>query len=123
MTKVAKSEAEWHNYILGVVNEILLRERNLKGFDCVLESNLPTGSGLSSSAALECGLATGLNELFDLGLSKLEIVKLSQRAEHNYVGTLCGIMDQYASVMSKASSLTRDGQGPVRRTVSKYIAV
>jgi len=50
---------------------------------------------------LECGLAYGLNELFDLGLSKLDIVKLSQRAEHNYVGTKCGIMDQYASVMSK----------------------
>ncbi|AYN67719.1 galactokinase [Euzebyella marina] len=101
LTKVAKSEVEWHNYILGVVNEILLRERNLKGFDCVLESNLPTGSGLSSSAALECGLAFGLNELFQLNLTKLEMVQLSQTAEHTYAGTQCGIMDQYASVMSE----------------------
>ena len=49
---------------------------------------------------MECGLAYSLNELFDLGLSKLEIVKLSQRSEHTFVGTQCGIMDQFASVMS-----------------------
>jgi len=73
----------------------------LGGFDCVLQSDLPTGSGLSSSAALECGLAFGLNELFDLGLSKLQMIQLSQAAEHTYVGTQCGIMDQFASVMSK----------------------
>ena len=58
-------------------------------------------SGMSSSAALECGLAFGLNELFDLGLSKWEIIKLSQKAEHDFVGTKCGIMDQFASVMGK----------------------
>ena len=50
---------------------------------------------------MECGLAFGLNEMFALGLSKLEIVKLSQIAEHTYVGTQCGIMDQFASVMSE----------------------
>jgi galactokinase len=51
---------------------------------------------------LECGLAFGLNELFALGLSKMDIVKLSQSAEHSYVGTQCGIMDQFASVMGEA---------------------
>lgn len=98
---IARSKTEWENYVLGVLNEINKKTDKLRGFDCVLESNLPTGSGLSSSAALECGLAYGLNELFDLGLSKLEIVQLSQSAEHTYVGTQCGIMDQFASVMSK----------------------
>src|SRR5690606_23934109 len=73
----------------------------VRGFDCTIDSQLPIGSGVSSSAALECGLAYGLNELFNLGLSKMEIVELSQRAEHTYVGTKCGIMDQFASVMSK----------------------
>ena len=66
-----------------------------------MESSVPAGSGVSSSAALECGFASGLNELFKIGLSKREIVKLSQSAEHTFVGTQCGIMDQFASVMSK----------------------
>ena len=99
---IAKSGVEWENYILGVLNEIIKRTDRLQGFDCILQSDLPSGSGLSSSAALECGLAFGLNELFDLGLSKLEMVQLSQTAEHTYVGTQCGIMDQFASVMSKS---------------------
>jgi len=95
------SNIEWENYILGVIHEIQQLTDKLSGFDCVLSSDIPVGAGISSSAAMECGLAFGLNELFDLGLSKLSIVELSQRAEHNYVGTKCGIMDQYASVMSK----------------------
>lgn len=102
LNRIARSEVEWENYILGVLNEISLRTDKVSGFDCVLQSDLPTGSGLSSSAALECGLAFGLNELFDLGLSNLEMVQLSQTAEHTYVGTQCGIMDQFASVMSKS---------------------
>ena len=101
LDEVKKSEQQWENFILGVVYEIQQLSNKLEGFDCVLESDIPIGSGVSSSAALECGLAYGLNELFSIGLSKLVIVELSQRAEHNYVGTKCGIMDQFASVMSK----------------------
>ena len=101
LRNIARSSVEWENYILGVLNEISKRTDGVKGFDCTLESNLPQGSGLSSSAALECGLAFGLNELFDLGLTKMDIVQLSQTAEHTYVGTQCGIMDQFASVMSQ----------------------
>lgn len=96
-----QSSVNWENYILGVLNEMYRMTKALKGFDCLIESRLPTGSGISSSAALECGLAYGLNALFGLGLSNMEIVALSQRAEHNYVGTKCGIMDQFASVMSR----------------------
>lgn len=99
------SDTEWHNYVLGVLNEIALLTDKVKGFDCTIESDLPLGSGLSSSAAMECGLAFGLNELFDLQLSKITLVQLSQRAEHNYVGTQCGIMDQFASVMSKKGNV------------------
>lgn len=101
LNNVSISKIEWENYILGVIHEIKQLTDKLRGFDCVLSSDIPVGSGISSSAALECGLAFGLNELFELGLSKLTIVELSQRAEHNYVGTKCGIMDQYASVMGK----------------------
>lgn len=98
---------EWTRYIVGVIEEIKKLGKVVGGFDCLMTSNLPMGAGISSSAALECGLATGLNELFDLGLEKLEIVKLSQMAEHNYVGTKCGIMDQFASVMSKDGSVIK----------------
>ncbi|MUH36076.1 galactokinase [Zobellia amurskyensis] len=105
LNKIAVSKIEWENYILGVLNEISKRTDKVRGFDCIVESNLPTGSGLSSSAALECGLAFGLNEIFELGLSKLEMVQLSQTAEHTYVGTQCGIMDQFASVMSEAGNV------------------
>jgi len=101
LDKVEISKVEWENYILGVLNEILKRTDKLRGFDCTLESHVPIGSGVSSSAALECGLAFGLNELFALGLTKMDIVELSQAAEHTYAGTKCGIMDQFASVMSK----------------------
>jgi len=98
---IAPSNTQWENYILGVLYEIYKRSKELKGFQCTIESDLPVGAGVSSSAALECGLAFGLNELFDLGLSKHEIVVLSRDAEHNYLGTKCGIMDQFTSVMSK----------------------
>ena len=98
---------EWTLYILGVVKEIQKLGKHLKGFDCLMYSDLPIGAGISSSAALECGLAYGLNALFDLKMSKLDIVKLSQKAEHNYVGTQCGIMDQFASVMSKTGNVIK----------------
>ncbi len=102
---LSKSNIEWENYILGVLNEISKRTDKVEGFNCTIQSNLPAGSGLSSSAALECGLAFGLNELFQLGLSKMDMVQLSQTAEHTYAGTQCGIMDQFASVMSEAGQV------------------
>jgi galactokinase len=91
----------WENYVLGVLAELVKRSGKLSGFDVNFSSNIPSGSGLSSSAALECGLAFGLNTLFDLGLSPMELIRLSRAAEHNFVGTQCGIMDQFASVMGR----------------------
>lgn len=102
---IEKSSSTWENYILGVVSELQKRGKNLAGFECYIKSELPIGAGISSSAALECGLASGLNKLFELNLSKQEIVTLSQAAENNFVGSQCGIMDQYASVMSKKDHL------------------
>ncbi len=103
--KLEISQEPWENYILGVLQELQKRTDKLRGFSCTLVSDIPIGSGVSSSAALECGLAYGLNILFDLGLDKLSLVKLSQAAEHHFVGTQCGIMDQFASVMSKAGKV------------------
>lgn len=105
LDNVKSSQKQWENYILGVVHEIIKMASGLQGFDCEIVSDIPIGSGVSSSAALECGLAYGLNKLFDLHLDRMDIVKLSQRAEHNFVGTKCGIMDQFASVMSKKNNL------------------
>ncbi len=105
LNNYTKREETWENYILGVMSEIQKLGKKLRGFDCIIKSEVPIGAGISSSAALECGLAAGLNSLFDLELSKEQIVYLSQAAENNFVGSNCGIMDQYASVMSKKGHL------------------
>lgn len=103
---LVRSEVEWQNFVLGVLYHIdVLKPNLLQGFDCIIESNLPLGSGISSSAALECGIAKGVNELFDLGLTDLEIITLSRDAEHTFVGTKCGIMDQFAVVKGKKDHL------------------
>lgn len=104
--KIERSNVEWHNFILGVIFHVnAIQPNSVKGFDCIIESNLPLGSGISSSAALECGIARGLNELFTIGLSDLEIIKLSRDAEHTFVGTKCGIMDQFAVVKGQKNHL------------------
>lgn len=95
----------WQNYVLGVVAELQKTGAKLSGFDCEFGGDVPIGSGMSSSASLECSLAYGLNELFDLGLSKWELIKVAQNAEHNFVGIKCGIMDQFASVMGKKNQV------------------
>lgn len=88
----------WGNYILGVVSEIQKKGKTVPNFNMVFSGDIPAGSGMSSSAALENSVAFGLNELFNLGLTKTEMIFISQKAEHNYVGVNCGIMDQYASM-------------------------
>lgn len=91
----------WRNYVLGVVNEFLLLNKPVQGFDCAFTGDIPIGSGLSSSAAAEGGLAFALNELFNFEMSRIELALLCQRAEHNYPGVKCGIMDMYASLNGK----------------------
>lgn len=94
----------WQNYVLGVVTEIQKSGKKVAGFNLVFGGNIPRGAGMSSSAALECGTCFALNELFGLQLEKLEMIKMSQLAEHNYVGVKCGIMDQLSSMMGKRGS-------------------
>jgi galactokinase len=88
----------WQNYILGVVAEIQNRSKTIDNFNIAFGGDIPAGAGMSSSAALENSVVFGLNEIFNLGLSKEEMILISQKAEHNYVGVKCGIMDQYASM-------------------------
>ncbi len=95
---------DWANYFLGVVARLSRSNAKLDNFNIVFDGDLPIGAGLSSSAALECAFVFGLNTLFDLGLSKMEMVHIAQWAEHNFVGVKCGIMDQFASMMGKKDS-------------------
>lgn len=94
----------WARYPLGVLNFI---RAELPGLDIELDGRVPQGAGLSSSASLECSLAFALNEYFDLGLSPLELAKIAQRAENEYVGMPCGLMDQAASILSKANMILK----------------
>jgi len=94
-------ESGWQNYMMGVVHELQKIGAKFTGFDCEFGGNVPIGSGMSSSASLECSLAFALNELFELGFDKWQLIKASQMAEHNFVGIKCGIMDQFASMMGK----------------------
>jgi galactokinase len=91
-------EGSWENYVFGVVAEIKKRNKIIGNFNIIFKGNIPGGAGMSSSAALENSVVFSLNELFDLSLTKTEMILISQQAEHNYVGVKCGIMDQYASM-------------------------
>ena len=95
------SEQGWSNYITGVVSELQALGAKLSGFKATFSGDVPIGGGMSSSAALECSFAFALNALFELGLDRWELIRAAQRAEHNFVGTRCGIMDQFSSVMGK----------------------
>ncbi|WBO85223.1 galactokinase [Hymenobacter yonginensis] len=97
----------WANYLLGVVAQLQRRGVAVPGFDCVFGGNVPMGAGLSSSAAVECGLAFALNELLHLELSRLELARLAQQAEHEFAGVQCGVMDQFASLFGQAGQVVR----------------
>ncbi|MCM0665345.1 galactokinase [Flavobacterium tyrosinilyticum] len=95
--EVKLSDVVWTNYIRGVIKQLQDNGFSFDGFNCVFSSNIPVGSGLSSSAALECGMIFGIKSLFDLKIEKKDISLLGQKAEH-WVGINCGIMDQFSSV-------------------------
>ncbi|MFA9187361.1 galactokinase [Flavobacterium magnesitis] len=96
--EVKLDDNDWTNYIRGVINQLKINGFQLEGVNCVFSSNIPVGSGLSSSAALECGFLFGMNDLFNLNIKPIDIALLGQKAEH-WVGIKCGIMDQFSSVM------------------------
>jgi galactokinase len=94
------SHGGWERYVLGVIWALEIRH----GLDIEIDGDVPLGAGLSSSAALECAVAVGLNEMFSLGLNKKELALLTQKEENTYVGVPCGIMDQSVSLMAEAGS-------------------
>lgn len=96
-----KPTETWSTYILGVVDQLIKKGHKISGFNLVLDGDVPVGAGLSSSAAVECATAFALNELFSLGLEKMEMVKIAQSAEHAFAGVRVGIMDMFASMFGK----------------------
>ena len=89
-------KGEWERYALGVLWSMGVTT----GVDIMIDGHVPLGAGLSSSAALECSVATAMNHLFDMGFSLEELARLTQKAENQYVGVPCGIMDQSVSLMA-----------------------
>ena len=94
------SKGDWEKYVLGVIWSLGITE----GLNILVDGNVPAGAGLSSSASLECAVAVGLNTLLNLGLSDKELTRATQRAENEYVGMPCGIMDQSVSLMAHSGS-------------------
>ena len=95
-------QGDWERYILGVI--WAFDKKITTGLDILVDGGVALGAGLSSSAALECSVATALNHLFAAGLSLPELARLAQRAENEYVGVPCGIMDQSVSLMAQAGN-------------------
>ncbi|WP_320053938.1 galactokinase [uncultured Acetobacteroides sp.] len=102
-----KTPYAWANYILGVIMELKALGFTTPGFDCVFGGNIPLGGGLSSSAALESAFAFAINDMNGFGLSRMQLAKVGQLAEHNYAGVRCGIMDQFASLHGQKDMLMK----------------
>jgi galactokinase len=99
-----KEEDDWANYPKGVIKVMMERGYNVSGMDILISGNIPNGAGLSSSASLEVLIAVIVNNIFNDGkIDKVELVKISQKAENTFVGVNCGIMDQFAVGMGKAN--------------------
>jgi len=100
-------DVSWPNYILGSAAQFLKRGVKLPGFNAILTSDVPMGAGLSSSAAVECATVFALNELLQTNIDRVAMVGMAQKAEHEYAGVMCGIMDQFASMMGKEDQVIK----------------
>jgi galactokinase len=98
-----KTGTDWYNYPLGVFNELQQLDWLTGGLDLLYYGNIPIGAGLSSSASIEILTAYALNDYFNLGHEKLELVKLSKRVENIFIGLNSGIMDQFSVAFGEAN--------------------
>lgn len=105
----------WVNYIIGVVVQVQKYNTSKsgsnasheidKGFDICIQGDIPIGAGLSSSAAVECAVIFALNEMYQLGLTKMQMALMTQQSEHEFAGVKCGIMDMFASLHGKSNQV------------------
>ena len=91
----------WPDYWLGAIQQLKLAGCKISGFNAVVTADLPIGAGLSSSAALTCGILFALNHVFELNLPTIQLIKMAQATEHTFIGLQCGIMDQFANMMGR----------------------
>ena len=97
----------WANYILGVVEQFEKRGFKVPPFNCVLAGDVPIGSGMSSSAALESAVGFVINQMNSFGLDSKDLAKLVQQSENEFIGVKCGIMDMFASIHGKENHVLR----------------
>jgi galactokinase len=102
---VANPERSWASYVLGVVDQLIKAGVKIGGFRAVISSEVPVGAGLSSSAALEVSTAFALKQLYPYDMDKMEIARLCQRAENQFVGVSSGLLDQFSSTFGEKDSL------------------
>ncbi|MBQ5404939.1 MAG: galactokinase, partial [Bacteroidales bacterium] len=81
-----RPKEQWASYLYGITQIIQEKGHKISGFNCVFGGDVPVGAGMSSSAALESGLCLGISQLNNLNLDKMEMAKIGQRSEHEYVG-------------------------------------
>ncbi len=102
-----KISNDWANYLLGVIQEFRSAGFAIPAFDLVVAADIPIGAGMSSSAALECVMAYALNHFLHAGLDRKSLAFLTKRAENNFIGLQCGIMDMFASLHGKKNHVFR----------------
>ncbi|GAA0721394.1 galactokinase [Clostridium malenominatum] len=97
-----KEEDDWGNYLKGVIAFLLNEGYKVEGMDILISGNIPNGAGLSSSASIEVLMGVIIDELFNQGrINRVQLIKLCQRAENEFIGVNCGIMDQFSIGMGK----------------------
>lgn len=99
---------KWGNYQIGVIEQFIKSEYKISGCEMLFDTDIPFGAGLSSSASIEVSTALaiiGINSSQNINLNKVDIAKLSQKAENEFVGVQCGILDQFASIMGKSNNV------------------
>jgi len=98
-------QGTWSDYPAGVIQILRQEGFDIHGIDLSFSSDLPTGAGLSSSAALEVATAMVLDQCFDLGLKPMTLAKICRKAENSFVGVNCGLLDQATSVFGEKGKL------------------
>lgn len=101
IAKIRKTNHLWVDYLLGIADQFQSLGFNLRGIDVVFGGDLPIGAGVSSSAAMECGMLMAWNEIAETKMNRLHMAKLAQYSSQHFLGIPCGIMDQFAVLHGK----------------------
>ncbi len=101
----ATKDHMWSNYVKGVLSGLGAKRRPEQGFDAMFLGNIPLGAGLSSSAALEISAGLAFSTLYGIDVGMLELARIGQRAEHEFAGVKCGLLDQFSSLYGKKDHL------------------